>query len=598
MIPSRLPQPASIVAVDTETSGLFIDDGARTCVVSVAYYDRSGAEHAYAWPFNQGDRNPEQPTLGFEPDPNLPKSEWDALLSWLVNQRLVMHNAKFDMHMLRIGTAEWEGVELENRVVWDTMLVNKELDPIHLTGLKPTAVRLGIGEDVEQGKVKEYLRKNHLGQQYDMVPWDVIEPYAINDALYTLRLWTMQIGRVAEGEADRAQIEREMEMMRVLYKLETRGIAFDSTSCLKVAGELRIEQQRLETLLPFDNTVPAAKKFFYDRMGIKPLHYTEGGQPKLDDYAIGKMVEAKTEHAKTFQLVRKISIALDMWYLGYPSKVGEDGRLRTSYRQIGTVSGRFSVERVNLQAIPHASTISGLPASTPTPRQFFHAKEGYELWELDLQQAELRVAARMANCEHMLTMIEQNQDLHAVTARELFGIDEQDENWFKYRQISKRGNFSLIFGVGAEKFRDTLATQAGIDMTLVEAKRFIDAWRALYPEFTDAINRASKTAERYGYVNTAAGRRRWFKPDEVTHKAFNQQVQGALAEFAKLWALETERKHPGVLVLLIHDSEVLEIMNDHVVGVINSVADLGARIGTDWFDVRMGVDSTKWKEHN
>ena len=603
MYPTQLPTINTPIAVDTETSGLYTDDGATTCVVSVAW-TTDGTTHAHAWPFNQGPRNQPQQTLQFEPDPNLPAHQWVALIHWLSQHDLVMHNAKFDLHMLTTGTEHWPGLDLVDCVMWDTMVVNKELDPLHPTGLKPTAKRLGLGNGTEQQNIKNYIEHHKLPTgRYDLIPWDVMEPYATADAEMTIELYNLQTQRIADGELDPRMIERELEMMKTLYKIEQRGIAFDTDQCIQVAQNLMQHRTTIENTLPFEPTPTAARTYFYETLNLEPYQHTDTGKPKLDENALRKMAQDGVPAAAQYLQHRKLTVALDMWYLGYPNKIGNDGRLRTSYRQTkehdtgGTVSGRFSVQRINLQAIPHKSKLTGLPEGTPTPRQFFHPKPGHELWELDLQQAELRVAARMANCTRMLQLIEQDADLHSVTARELFGATESDPDWFKYRQISKRGNFSLIFGVGPDTFRQTLETQAGIEMQRSEAADFIQAWRKLYPEYMTKIDLDSTYADRNGYIPTIGGRRRWFYPGEYTHKAFNQRVQGALAEFAKSWAIETEKQHPNVLVLLVHDSEVLEIEQQQARATVDSVINIGAEMGTRWFKVPMGVDANQWGEH-
>src|SRR5690625_7075201 len=96
--------------------------------------------------------------------------------------------------------------------------------------------------------------------------------------------------------------------------------------------------------------------------------------------------------------------------------VGDDGRLRGNVRQNGTVSGRFSISRVQLQSIPHDFRLDGFEVleGIPTPRGMIGAgvQPGYKLWELDLANAELRVAAMMAKCTRMLDLIHQGKDLH------------------------------------------------------------------------------------------------------------------------------------------------------------------------------------------
>jgi hypothetical protein len=206
------------VACDTETNGLFADDGARVSIVSVAWWNDDHTNDvdgfhassycysadcvvAYAFPFDQGVRDKPgrgkrfQLDLFQDDDVNLPSAEWWELLGWLSRHNLVMQNAPFDLEKLRVGTRHWSGLELEDQVVWDTQLGNKELDPQFPTGLKPACERLFGDTSDEQAALKPYLGPQD-DPRFDLVPWDVIEPYAVWDAIKTLRLAAQQRDRV------------------------------------------------------------------------------------------------------------------------------------------------------------------------------------------------------------------------------------------------------------------------------------------------------------------------------------------------------------------------------------------------------------------
>lgn len=366
MKPSDLPKMDSvIVACDTETSGLFTDDGARLAVVSVAWFEDGGRVVSMAWPFDQGERDKiAQAGLVFGEDPNLPESEWRALLAWLGRQRLVFQNAKFDLHHLRVGTRLWAGMDLEAALAWDTMLASKILWPTEPTSLKPTAERLGLtggGErDAEAALKKALAAANKRHRQglyrYDLLSWDEIETYAAMDTELTLRLWALQEDLFSEGVASRKAMAFKMEVLKVLYRMEVRGIGFDVDACREQAGIIRARMVEVKKRLPFKPTVPGAKDFFFGsgkgRLGLIPFKTTPTGLACLDDEVQAKLVEQGAPWAKEYSELRSLETALSMWYDGYPDKIGADGRLRTSFRQTEVKSGRMSVERINLQAIP------------------------------------------------------------------------------------------------------------------------------------------------------------------------------------------------------------------------------------------------------
>src|SRR5690606_30183761 len=149
-------------------------------------------------------------------------------------------------------------------------------------------------------------------------------------------------------------------------------------------------------------------------------------------------------------------------------------------RQNGTVSSRFSVERVQLQAIPHDYRLSEFEAldGIPTPRDLIGSgiPTGTGLWELDLINAEARVAALMAKDAKMLELIRTGADLHGETARALFKVDPSSSQWNEFRQVGKRCNFGLVFGVGWQTLQTDIQVQTGILLTEAETRRIVRDW--------------------------------------------------------------------------------------------------------------------------
>lgn len=614
------------VAVDTETgayrrpdgldSALYADSGARVAAVSASWIDpavvaqgRQAVMHAvqtgegvidHAWPFSQGKTigydgslKPDHQMDLFEADgrtQNLGEDAWAQLLVWLMDhQRLVYHNGKFDLEKLRYAPLGWPaavgGADLQANFHWDTMVAQHELEPGLTSALKPTAARLwGADETAERDALIPYLGPRKR-PGYDLVPWEVLQPYAAHDTNLTIRLyyWQLdQLGLLDESGAEIdwemcAQVRREIAVTRALYRLERAGIPYDAQASLTSAKDLLARQAAIEQQLPFRATEAQAKAWLFGSQqvkgpdgklsagcGLSPLGLTDKGQPQLTAEIVAHMCELYTEgrvaHVlRLWQERNKLATAVKMWYSPYGMGVGDDGRLRTCFRQVasgrgdsdgGTRSGRFSVERVNLQAIPHDYRMVAGPEKdwpVPTPRQLIdravRKMDGYELWEFDLAQAELRCAAAWSKCTPMLDAIGSGQDLHGITTRELFHIDPSDERWGFYRQIGKRANFSLIFGSGGATFRKMVAKETGVRLGEAEADSLVKQWNRLYPQFHAAIDLWMEVADRTHEVPLASrrgfatGRRRRFARGEDTHKAFNQLVQGSLAEFLKDWLL-------------------------------------------------------------
>lgn len=683
--------PIGPVALDTETSGLFVDDGARVAVVSVAWIDNGpwqgfvgsslglrddrviswGVEAirgsstspvvSFAWPFDQGVEATGKPedngnTTLWETNQNLPETEWDALREWLtmVGPRtgFVFHHAKFDLHLMDAGVRRWpgKGIDLSDWTKWDTQNVCHLLWPeAKTTSLKPTAKRLwGVAETGESEKVKEYLRKSKLPSgRWDLMPWDSIGLYADQDARLTIRLFENQKSEIADGEHwfDQTKghmsltgaIERRLATSLMLFRIERRGLPFDAVQASAQAQLIQRKQAELTAALPFTPaTLPMAKHYWFGTgvkngvtgLGLNAYALTEKGEPQVNAFVVEKMAKDNIPAAGQWRDLQKLQTADSRWYTGWASMVGADGRLRASVRQNGTVSSRFSVERVQLQAIPHDYRLAGgALGELLTPRALIGlgVPNGFDLWELDLAQAELRVAALFAGCERMLKLIHEDQDLHGDAATQLFGVTPDDPKWGQMRNVAKRANFSLIFGVGAEKLMADIETQTGMVLSLDEARVLVRDWNALYPEFQRAIRHHMDTVDKrrrshphgLGWVETRNGERRWFQPDEDTHKAFNQRVQPNLAQFGIDWWLDVEANvtvdlGDGVqfdegsleplgrvgVVMLIHDSIVMLLPKG---GVGEQIAGLAARRGRElWSEFFPGVpgdvDVKRWGE--
>lgn len=677
--------PESAPAWDTETSGLWADSGARISTVSIAWVDNKeewkdvqGVNWAVeeiapdysvpivsvAWPFDQGrEGKPEdngQAMLWSEAD-NLDQAEFEALNEWLrvcgVLVGLTAHNAKFDLEKQRVGCRRWPGVgvELVDLVRWDTQNVNALLWPLEPTSLKPTCARLFGKEWADEGaKVKTYLSKSKLpAGRWDLMPWSVIGVYADTDARITKMLELRQVWEIAQGETGKwlhdegkfpgdkdprdgvyDKIERRLQQMKVLYKMERRGLPYDEVGSREAAHEARKRAKEVGKRLPFEPYTDAvAKNFFFGegitKRGVEcldriPYSLTDKGQPSLTAEILGRMVDDRVPHADTWAEYNKVTTAASMWYEGYADKMGTDGRLRTCFRQNGTRSSRVSVERVNLQAIPQDYRLSdySILDGIPTPRELIAAAVpfGWRIFELDLEQAELRVGAMFAKCTTMLDMIADGSDLHTYTTKNLFPDVDPDSPIFKskWRQVGKRGNFSLGFGSGAPTFQAMVSKETGIRLTDQEAVKIVRTWNALFPEFGQAIQKHMRAVERrqsrfgHGWIDYINGERRWFQQYEEAHKAFNQRVQGNLGQFGIDWMLETEKflgNHTelakraekdgigeGGLVLTIHDSQVLLLPDDDFgKDLASTCAGFGQNLWGQMFPgVPGGVDYHEW----
>lgn len=542
-----------------------------------------------ALPFAFGNGRGAQLTLDLEPDPNLDETDWLDLLDWLRFQRLVMHPGKFDLMHMWNGTDRWPGWDFTDNYTGDTLLGAHELDPGRDAGLADLERDLDyFGADTRAA----WLASKKKRASVNRMSWAEAQNYAALDAEATLAVYEKQQTRFEQGQGDWSGYQQEMRLTRTLVKMERRGIGYNVARSQEIAKELNRRINAIQVTLPFKATVPGARKYFFTTLGHEALNYTKLGTPQLDDREVARLVELKVPNAAEFQHMRHLQTAVSMWYEGYADAAGWDGRLRTVYSQAKVISGRLSSTRVNLQAIPHDYQIGDVTEEGfESPRKLFLPKARAKLWELDLSQAELRVAAKQANCETMLEMLIQGEDLHGNVAQELFGDEPGSPTWEKSRSVGKRGDFAFIFGVGEETFQATLIQQLNLYLPLKECRRIVYAWRKIFPEFGRTINKFMKDADHWGYVRLVNGRPRYFQSYEDKHKAFNQYVQGSLAELMKEWLVVSDALYPGIILLTIHDSMVVETGDRSKVEEIQAI---GERLGVEWFGVPMDIDIKEW----
>ena len=583
-ISSQLPDvEGMLVAFDTEASGLFVDEGARVSVVTLAWGDPAQPE-TRCFPFDHGalDKPGCQGVQAgfFDEAPNLNISEWDELCDWLNRQFLTAHNIKYDLQIMRAGHRKWgHGVDLSRRVVWCTLVTSPIVFPRQPTGLKPTSERLwGVKERETERKLQQWLRKHKDSRgnpRYDLAPWDLVSPYATKDAELGLRLYHHQQSMISEGLVAEPYelLDREVDLALCLYRMECRGVGFDVEGCRHAAVKLQEQRDALRRALALkwkrDPTPAAARWWFFTEQGAEPTSLTDGKQPSVDQDAISALVGLGIEDAAEYQQLAAFDSALTKWYGAWPGMCGPDGRLRPNYHQVkaegvqgkgrGTISGRLSVERVQLQAIPHDFR---LPPGVEPIRRFFRAKPGFDLWELDISQADVRAATHIARCEPMRQVFLSGGDVHGQVAQRVFGVSPDQADWDMWRTLAKRLTFAIIYGAGPKTFQKTLREQAGIAVPYSQAREWLDEYHATFPEFRVLYRKQEGIARSKGYVLLITGRRRWFSEFEQQfhpYKAMNSVIQGGVAEAMKIVKIETEYHYPGCLLNEIHDSLMLEL---------------------------------------
>ena len=240
----------------------------------------------------------------------------------------------------------------------------------------------------------------------------------------------------------------------------------------------------------------------------------------------------------------------------------ETVRVHTSFNQVGAATGRMSSNNPNLQNIP-VRTEEGRRL-----RRAFIAEPGHVLLAADYSQVELRVLAHVAADERLIRAFQEGQDIHAITAAELFRVPLAEVNRSQ-RDLGKTINFATVYGSTA------FGLSQRTEMSVAEAEEFLIRYFETYPKVEQWVEDTRQAVTRDGYVTTLTGRKRPFPelqggklaPQQrraAERAAINAPVQGSAADILKIAMVRVERalKHQhlaGRMLLQVHDELVLEV---------------------------------------
>jgi len=254
---------------------------------------------------------------------------------------------------------------------------------------------------------------------------------------------------------------------------------------------------------------------------------------------------------------------LSKLYSGYleplPKQVDAEGRIRTTFLQTGTATGRLASRNPNLQNIPARGEWS-----SPIRKAFIPTDSSFLFLSADYSQIDLRLLAHLSGDEHLRQAFLLEEDIHARTAMELFQVPREGVTP-DLRRKAKAVNFGILYGMSDFG----LAQQ--LEISREEAKAYIQKYMSAYPGVQAFIQRTIEEARRTGYVRTLLGRKRWVKTitsanatlrREAERIAVNTPVQGSSADILmRAMVALHPRLNPeeARLLLQVHDELLLEV---------------------------------------
>ena len=244
---------------------------------------------------------------------------------------------------------------------------------------------------------------------------------------------------------------------------------------------------------------------------------------------------------------------------GLLKEISADGRIHTNFQMTVTATGRLSSTEPNLQNIPVRRELGA------QIRKMFVASPGKVLVDADYSQIELRLLAHIANDETMIAAFRSGEDIHAVTASQVFGVP-LDEVTPLQRSHAKAVNFGIVYGISAF----SLAQDIGVFQS--EAKAYMDSYFAKYHGVREYMTRVVEQAKADGYVTTLFGRRRdlpELKSSNFNLRSFgervalNMPIQGTAADIIKAAMVRVDARMRAEhlqarLLLQVHDELIVE----------------------------------------
>ncbi|GHU60272.1 DNA polymerase [Clostridia bacterium] len=360
----------------------------------------------------------------------------------------------------------------------------------------------------------------------------------------------------------------ELPLCAVLADMEAAGFLVDETQLRKLGAQLSSDLESLEGKIfelagrTFNiNSTRQLGELLFKQLGLPVVKKTKTGVST----DIEVLERLRGEHPIVEELIeyRSLSKLKSTYVDGLAKVIAPDRRIHTCFNMTATATGRLSSTDPNLQNIPirqkRGSEIRGI----------FTAPEGWTLVDADYSQIELRVLAHIAGDEVMTDAFANGEDIHTITASQVFGVDPRDVTSLM-RRHAKAVNFGIVYGIS----EFSLAQDIGVPRP--EARRYMDAYFAKYSGvrayMTDIVERAKSD----GYVTTLLGRRRYLPElHSKNHNirafgervALNAPIQGTAADIIKIamlrvWRSLKQENLRARLILQVHDELLLETPED------------------------------------
>ncbi|MCB1782820.1 MAG: DNA polymerase I [Alphaproteobacteria bacterium] len=550
-------QEAGVLAVDTETTDL---TPAKAKLVGVSLSSKVGKAAYLPLGHVQGGDLFGGPVDGQVRQMDM--AEALAILKPALEDESLLkvgHNIKYDWqifakHGIRVSPCD------------DTMLLSFILD------------------GAQHGHGMDYLAELHCGHQtikyedvagkgknqvtFEKVAIDKALDYAAEDAEITLRLHKILKPRLAREKMAGVYEDIERPLIPVIAQMELDGVKVDPAVLHAMSTDFGKKLVELETEIhalaghKFNVSSPKqVGEVLFDEMGLQGGKKTKTGVASTSVDILEKLALEGHEIVIKILEYRQLSKLKSTYTDALPGQINPaTGRVHTSYNMAGASTGRLASTDPNLQNIP-IRTEEGRKI-----REAFVAKEGCVLLSVDYSQVELRLVAEMAGVAALQKAFRDGDDIHALTASQVFDVPLAEVTPDIRRQ-AKAVNFGIIYGISGFGLARQLGCSAG------EASAFIKRYLSRFHEIETYMQETKDAAKRDGYVKTLYGRKCYIpgikdknqmRVRGAERQAINAPLQGTAADIMKIAMIRI----PGALekaglkarmLLQVHDELIFEV---------------------------------------
>lgn len=363
---------------------------------------------------------------------------------------------------------------------------------------------------------------------------------------------------------DKLYSEIELPLCEVLSSMEEEGFGVDKKSIEEFGKQLNYEielvKEQIYRLAGEEFNINSTRELgniLFEKLGLPAKKKTKTGYSTNAD--VLESLIGKHEIIPCIMEYRKLSKLESTYVAGLLKVIAKDGRVHSTFNQTETRTGRISSTEPNVQNIPVRTKLGS------EIRKFFVAREGYTLIDADYSQIELRILAHIADDENMKKAFNENLDIHAMTASQVFGYPIESLP-SELRSRAKAINFGIVYGISA------FSLSNDIGVSVKEGKEYIEAYLKTYSGVRSYMERVVKEARENGFVKTIYGRKRDLADINASNKlvrafaervALNTPIQGTAADIIKLAMIRVynrlkELQLDAKLILQVHDELIVE----------------------------------------